>query len=574
MDIRDTLLAADDAGTLLESLAALAATKYNDIESVATVVSELHNYGEINIFSAYESSLLDAAAQSSVFLRNLFCKTLPLLHCSTDVVISACENMFEKADIHGDAVYDSLTEWFRKNPTQISDGLSLIHEDMAINKRLVKPVLFAWASHDAVKSTEEAINLVNQEQVHIRLDAIRTLGRIVPIDDDLLITHVVNRLERVIESPDSENDTAHAIETTLILLGRTEAKTLQAIEPLLIKASTTPSPATLYALAFGLQCHQKYYSEAMVDKTFSALQETSKQDHPTITVIDRILYLWDLDHDRNRIFRFLIGLLDHSDDAVEFYALESFRYKLRREPGSVLGWYVVSLLLTGKFRLCSAAVALLPYNEIHDGFDLDLSPFSLPSPCILYLSRKILGYCIFTKKSAAALLLSCLRDISDTDRAELENLIFKLFLMNYLTAIDWFEQALAPNDPAGPSVQRLSQEINAYMKELEQTGNCLAFRPNEKERQQEGYRLGDKFRNIQKKVEENSILSSIAHKSNMLYGTAAISYIYVNDHSNPERQEISLKTFGHEVEIPRMEIFDPVGFHYSILQFQNEPPPK
>ena len=570
MNIRDTLLATNDADTLLESLAA---TEFNEIESVATVVSELHNCSEINIFKAYESSQIDVTAQSFVVLWNLFCKTLPLLNCPTDDVISACEKMFEKAGSRGDAVYECLTEWFRKNPTRITDGLSLIHQDITINKRLVKPVLFAWASHDAAKSTEEAIDLLNQEQVHIRLDAIRALGRIVPIDNDLLIMRTVDQLERVIEFPDSENDTAHAVETALILLDRTKAKILQAIEPLLVKACTTPNQATVYSLAFGLQCHRKHYSEAMIDKTFSALRETKWQDNETITAIDAILYQWDLDGDRNRILQFLVGLLGHSDDAVEFDALESFQYKLRREPGSVLGWYVVSLFLTGNFRLCSAAGALLPYNETHDGLDIDLSPFSLTSPWILYLARKILGYCIPKKECASALLLSCLRSVSDTDRVKLESLVQNFFLMNYLTAIDWFEQALAPNEPAEYSVQRLSQEINAYVKELEQAGNCLAFRPNEKERQLERYRLGDEFRDIQKWVEEKSILSSIAHKSIILYGTAAISYIYASDQGDPQRQEISLRTIEHTAEIPRMEVFDPVGFNYAIYQFRTEPPP-
>ena len=570
MNIRDSLIAANDAGTLLESLST---TKYVDMESVATVVSELHNSSKIDIFSAYESPQFNAAAQSFLVLRNLFCKILPLLNCSTDVAISACENISEKAGDNGGTVYDSLTDWFRKNPAKITDGLSLIHQDMATNKRLVKPVLFAWASHNAAKSTEEAIALINSKQVHIRLDAIRVLGRIVPINDDSLIAHAVNQLENVIESPDSENDTAHAIEAALKLLERAGSKSLQAIEPLLVKACTNPNPATVYSLAFGLQCHRQHYSEAMIDSTFSVLQETGKQNQPTITVIDSVLYHWDLDQDRQRIFGFLVGLLDHSDDAVDIDALESFIYKLRSEPDSVLGWYVVSLLLTGNFKLCSAAVALLPYNETRDGLDIDLSTFSLTSPWILYLARKILGYCISKKESAAALLLSCLRSVSGTGRAELENLILDLFLMNYLTAIDWFEQALTPNDPAAPSVQRLSQKINAYVKKLEQAGKCLAFRPNEKERQLERCRLGDEFRDIQKKAEERSIFSSIVHKSNMLYGTAAISYRYINEYSNPERQEISLRSIEHLVEIPRMESLDPVGLHYAIYKFRAEPPP-
>ena len=170
-----------------------------------------------------------------------------------------------------------------------------------------------------------------------------------------------------------------------------------------------------------------------------------------------------------------------------------------------LGWYIVSLLLTGDFRLCRAASQLLPYNETRDGLDIDLSPFSLKSPWVLYLSRKILGYCIVNKESAAALLLSCLRAVSDTDRSELEDLVRDRFLMNYLTATEWFEAAVSSNDPAQQSVRRLSQSMSSYVTELDQAGSCSAFRPNERERQLEAYRLGDFVRGVQKKAEEGSI---------------------------------------------------------------------
>ena len=409
--------------------------------------------------------------------------------------------------------------------------------------------------------------------MHIRLDAIWALGRVVPTEDERLLTRALNRFDEVIEAPGSDNDAAHALEAALHLLHRTDGKILQSVEPLLVKACTTPTPETVYTLAFGLQTRRNIYSPAMIDATFSALQHTGKQDLHTIAAIDSILYQWDLDGDRQRVLAFLIQLLSHSDDAIEFATLRDFRHRLGNEHGAVLGWYIVSLLLTGDFRLCRAASQLLPYNETRDGLDIDLSPFSLKSPWVLYLSRKILGYCIVNKESAAALLLSCLRAVSDTDRSELEDLVRDRFLMNYLTATEWFEAAVSSNDPAQQSVRRLSQSMSSYVTELDQAGSCSAFRPNERERQLEAYRLGDFVRGVQKKAEEGSIFSSIVHKSTMLHGTASIAYIYRNADGDPDRQEISLGSLEHAAEIPRMEVMDPVGLHYAIYLFRSEPPP-
>ena len=483
--------------------------------------------------------------------------------------------MFEKAGLDGAAalVYESLTNWFRQNPIRVEQGLALIRREMDVNRRLVRPVLLAGASHDTMMSAEEAFDLSNQPQMHIRLDAIWALGRVVPTEDERLLTRALHRLEGVIETPESDNDAAHAVEAALDLLHRTGGTILPSVEPLLLKACRAPTPAIRYALARGLQAHGSIYSQAMIDATLLALQHTGKQDVHTISAIDSILYQWDLDGDRQRVLQFLVNLLNRSDDAIEFDALCDFRHRLGNEQGAVLGWYIVSLLLTGEYRLCTAASHLLPYNETRDGLDIDLTPFSLTSPWVLYLSRKILGYCIVNKESTAALLLSCLRAVSDDDRAELENLVRDRFLMNYLTAVDWFSTALSPNDPAQQSVDRLSLALKSYVDELEQAGNCAAFRPTERERQLEGYRLGDFVRDIQKKAEEGSIFSFVAHKATLLYGTASIAYIYRDGHSEPERQEISLATFEHAAEIPRMEAIDPVGLQYAICRFQSEPPP-
>ena len=136
----------------------------------------------------------------------------------------------------------------------------------------------------------------------------------------------------------------------------------------------------------------------------------------------------------------------------------------------MLGWYAVSLLLTGDHRLCMAADRLLPYNQIRDGLDINLAPFSLTSPWILFLARKILGYCLMKKEATAALLPSCLRAIPEEKRPELDELVLHYFLINYISAIDWLEVAVSPTDRALQSVERLSRSLASYVHELERAG--------------------------------------------------------------------------------------------------------
>ena len=311
----------------------------------------------------------------------------------------------------------------------------------------------------------------------------------------------------------------------------------------------------------------------MIDTTLSALQTTDREDIPTVQMIDSLLYQWDIDGDRQRILRFLSNLLGGGNDAIELDILNDFLHRMRNETGEVLGWYTVSLLLSGDDQLCAVADQLLPYNETCDGLDIDLDSFALDVPLLVYLSRKILGYCLLKKESAAALLLSCLRAAPETDRAEIENLIYDHFLMNYLTAIEWFKDAVPKDDPARKSVMRLSLKLKSYVDALNKLGTCPAFRPTERERQLQGYRQADFWRNVQKQAEEKSVFSLVAHKATILYGTASIAYVYTGDDADPHRQEISMTSHEHVAEFPRLDAVDPVGLRYTIHRFRSEPPP-
>ena len=311
----------------------------------------------------------------------------------------------------------------------------------------------------------------------------------------------------------------------------------------------------------------------MVDAALLALRYTDKLDIHTAKAIDSALYQWDLDSDRARVFEFLASLLTQEDDPLDLEILSNFRHQLRDQPGDVLGWYVVSLLLTGEPALCAAAESLLPYKETRHGIDIDLDTFSLTPPSLLYLARKILGYCILNKESAAALLLSCLRNVSDQNRAELEELIFVHLCLNYLTAIDWLETADSHDDRAKQSVERIASRVREYVAELERHGTCAAFTPSDRERRLQGYRRADFQRDVHKKAEQGSLLSSLAHKATILYGTSSIAYVYTDAASEPHRQEVAMRAYEHFFEFPRFDVIDPVGFQYNIRLFRSEPPP-
>ena len=573
MGTRQDIVDASNAGTLLETLSA---TPYAQFESTAGLIADLHNRAEIDFLASLEPQSLGAVPDRQIHsLHQIFCRALPCLDCSTEAAESACSNIFSRLAHDGAAamVYASLTEWFRQAPSRTEEGLALICRNPDAHRRLVRPVLLAGATHDDRRYVEEAFNLSSDPHSPVRSDALWTLGRIVPSDNECLLVRTIDRFHEIIDAPETEQDTAMVVEAALDLLHRADGGIVIAVEPLLEKASRNKGPSTRQALATGLLHHRRHYSDAMIEATFAALRHTSKHDPLTSQTIDAILYQWDLDTDRRRLLNFVAHLFTQGDDALDLETLRDFNHQLRAQPGDVLGWYVVSLLLSGDHALCTAAAHLLPYRQARNGFDIDLDSFSLTAPWIPYLARKILGYCLSNKESAAALLLSCLRATPEHDRADLENLVFGHFLVNHSTAIDWLESSVSDRDRAKQSVDRLSSRLREYVTKLERHGTCAAFKPSERERQLQAYRQTDFWRDVQKKAEQGSLLSVLAHKATILYGTSSIIYVRTDPASEVHRQEVAMGAHEQFVEFPTLEVVDPVGLHYHLHRFRSEPPP-
>ena len=573
MYTRQDILEAADAGALLETIAA---TPYQQLETAAGILSELHNRGEIDFLPYCEPPPLAAVSDHSFFaIQRVFCDTLPHIDCSAGAAARARKHVFARAGNDGTAglVYSSLTQWFRQSPARAEEGLALILHDPETHRRLVRPVLLAGTDHDADRYAEEAFNLSSDARSPVRLDALWALGQIVSPKDEGVLTRTFDHLDKVVQAPVSDHDTAIVVEAAVTLLHRSDGRSAHAVEPLIRNACRHRTPETRYALANGLLIHRRHLTETMIDAAFSALRYTDKHDIHTAKAIDSALYQWDLDSDRTRVFEFLANLLTQEDDPLDLEILSDFRHQLRDQSGDVLGWYVVSLLFTGDPALCAAAERLLPYKETRHGLDIDLDTFSLTPPSLLYLARKILGYCILNKESAAALLLSCLRTVTEQDRVELEELVFCHLCLNYLTATDWFQSAVSDHDRAKQSVERLSSRLRTYVAELERYGTCAAFRPSDRERRLQGYRRADFQRGVHKKAEQGSLLWSLTDKATILYGTSSIAYVYTDAASEPHRQEVSMRAYEHFFEFPKLDVIDPVGFQWHIRLFRSESPP-
>lgn len=572
-NVRDVLLVAEANGTLLATVGSLAD---QDQEAIADLLANMQNSGEIDLPANCQSDELARLPSGSFFpLQGVFCESLPKFDCSATDSVRACIRIYEHPCNDGAAelVVQAMQSWFQESPRRLDEGLELLHDEN-VHPVLVKPILFAGGAYDAKKFAAHALSLSHREQPGVQRNALYVLGRIVQIEDKALVQQTIDRLNEVIDAANSADDLSSAVEAALNLFERLGSSVECEVEQLLVKACRNPTFALRRVLATNLRECLSSFSKAMQDSSFQVLESTNNDEMAIIAEVDRSLYACDLDQNREYVLRFLKGLLKSRENGVEVAQLRNFRHKLAHGPGELLGWYVVSLLISGDHGLCKSANGLLPDQESDERLDIDLAPFGLGPRWIPFLARKILGYCLLKRESASALLLSCLRGVTDEYRHALEQLILRFLFMNYLHAHEWFEQALTKGDHAKKSIERMSKEVRKYKDELSKLGTCSAFAPSENERRLERHRQVDFWRDVQKEAEQRSTFSTLVNKATILYGSGSIAYVYDSGSQIPRREVIPFESHEFKVEVPSMQFVDPVALEFTLYLLQTEIPPQ
>ena len=573
--MRDEYLAAYGKGELLQVLAVPSA---GEREERAQLVAELHNGGVIDFLGACCSDELDTLNNTSVFrLYGIFGRALPQIECTVEEASAACDKLYEKVedDHAAGSFYIALQKWLEKDRQRVEEGLALIWAKGITGARNTQSILLAGAVHNPEKFVKEAISLSREADQGIRTAAIRSLGLIPLKAEDQVLPMILNRLEQIIDSRCSAADAGFATQAALQILARVGEAVVNKIERLLVKACRNPSPVTLRALADQLTLHPKIFSGAMLDAAVEALQCVDAEDDQTVQCIDRALHEWDLDQDETRVLQLLKGLLGRSEGAIDIEKLGNFRHKIPGCSGEVQAWYIVSLLLTGNQRLGNAAMRLMNSSSqgSAEGFDIDLSQFSLEAVWIPYLLRKILASCQLNTVHLSKLLLACLRAVSNKHRAEVEELVFAYFLINYPGAIENLKAGLNKTDPARASVNRLSDRLAPYLDAIREVPVCEALRPSERHLALYAQQQEAMVEAARREAQEEYVFHKILPTVPMLYGSRFIAYIYSAEGQKPVRKEHSLSQHTFAVELPRMERIDPVGYHYAMTKFRYEKPP-
>jgi hypothetical protein len=563
----EAILDAYNSGTLAEDIfQRFGRADERTRESVVATCAELHNNGHIDLLSLKDAADFHAVSATQFFNgQHFFCTIIPKLDSPVLRMMEFVLALVEKAgnDLAANQPNAAFLEWCKRDLSRAREIVEAAKQNDALASKFVG---FALAAGDMAAAATEFVMEYSDER---QLAAITALGRMNHADLSSA-TATLTTLSTLLEQNRKDSVIANALSCGLEIAKKFDLLNSRQTVKILSLACEAPGPNTQLCCARALWTHGKLLDEECIEHLLGALGTVDPAQKGTLQELDLGLRaLLDTPFE-DRAIGFLTRLFSTPENTIPFSAFSSFSHQLLQGPASRFHRVFVSWMLSAVHELCEALGKLLRRAELErTPMVLTMQDFGLSAAEQVFLCRKVLGYLFLEPVVASSVLVSVLRVCDDKVGTTVRALLVNPLLLNYGGPVRDYLASIELADPAYAFVQEVLKRNDEYLAGLEGVGSIRELHPSEDQHQIERLREFDRARRIRKEVTKQSVFFELMKHSTILYGKRSLTY--VQNHQG-ERQpfEMELKPHSAYIELPRMEILDPIGLSYMLLVFRTE----
>lgn len=546
-------------------------------KTLAEELIQLHNSKQIDLVHVF--STLENKADSDIrffSVRNIFEELLPNLNAEISQVMGCVLHLVAQAgqDLAACVLFRPFTEYCSAETARPKQALRLIEDSADKYKSFLVSVLAAGSQADFEYYFHEAIRLVNDKDIGIRREAVCSLGSLRYPEDLYYVDEAFQVLESAANKEADDILLASAVKVAFDLYQRNNLladRATRLLESALLKGGDT----ALWAASrlFGFDC--KNLPESIVDVLLKHLLRVNPTHKGTLDNIDYGMNYLFSSGAYEKGLKFIERMLSSHKDSISLKIFDSTSHNLIQNENNILGRIVTRWFLQGRQELCEGIVSIF---ELVHGHELLISLESeelgeLDSEAIIFVARKAIGYLFFQPVSAVSVIISLMGFTLDKATIKvLSSLLFDPLLINYSGKVGDYLKAQVETHKdmhVKEGVQRAIESFERYIEELKSLGNIPDLHPSQENREVYRRRMNRQMSEAMKNAEKESVFLSIIPKSILLYGRKSIDYVYGPD-GESRRMEMPLKSFGTEMEFPRLDNIDPFGLDYMIRIFRAE----
>lgn len=534
-------------------------------------VIDLHNAGRIDLFALPDQPVFGQIEGRQTFVvQDFLTRAIPQLDGSVAAMMGLVAALVAKAgqDMTAGAANGGFISWCQSDLARAREVVALARASDPQGKG------FLYLALQALNDLSEARAVIADFEDERRDGALLALGALAHTSDaDRQAT--LATLSMVLTDAPGDVTRARVLEAAIRVHGSTAAPLPTPALRIIADAVAPGGDQTLHVAArllFGLAMDR---SPALTADLIAPLLEALKGVNPdhggTLETLDVALSSLMEAGFADDAVAFVGDLLPAAAGRIALSQLEGFRNALWNRPAADFHAAIVAWWLSGDHALSEGLEVGFRHARPPQILDMALGPMALTPGQTESLCRKAIGYGFLQPVTTASVLVSAIRSADPALSKIIEDLLFDPLLTSYGGDLVDHLKSIPKTDAAYPAVQRVLRRKTRYLKGLGDAGVIKELHPAEDRRQAERIRWQDEMQRAAEKARQQSPLLSVIHRSVLLYGRQSLTLIQDPGGGDLRPVETVLHSHGVSMEMPRLQVLDPLGLDLMLLILRSEP---
>jgi hypothetical protein len=575
-ELRQKLLTAYRMGNFLQTAVEATFDTEEKVNNVADTLVLLHNEGHIDLIEQFKGLRNCQDSGLDFFLaRDLLERSLPRIMAPLQHVMECVAHIAAEAghDMTANSIFTPFMDFCMADSTRLEQGLELVKSFPSKYMDFISSIIVAGTMMQTARYFHEAIVLSADEDLEIRKRAIFSLGRIQYGGQFELAKKALERLKELAAEEADDNLLANAI-SSICKISRADHSLVDECAMVLDRALIKGGADCLYAAseAFGIRSEE--LPALLLNVIIGHLRRMNPTHMGTLRNIDYGARKLLKRNDPSQGIQFLEDLLlAHAED-FSLKSLTGVVHGIPSEDNKLLNKLLTRWFLKGDHNLGEGIYEIV--NAVHGReLQLEIDMEELPSVdlrYLLFLSRKTIGYLFLKPVTAASVIISLMRLVTDVAAVKsLGSLLFNPLLLNYPGSLRKFlESRMAiETGQTRDVIQAALDTFTSYLDDLKSVGNIPEMHPSQDQREAQSRHFHQGFSKSYNQAMKGSILNLICTTNVILYGRKSINYV-PDPLGQSQRIEIPMASHEMKFEFPQQEQIDPFGLELMLRFFRAE----
>ncbi|HIF9236991.1 TPA: HEAT repeat domain-containing protein [Photobacterium damselae] len=572
-DLKVQLTHAYKDGNFFEFIREIYYQDLKDEKLLPGILTELHNKGQLNLVELFHSLKNETKNHDFFSVRQVFEDVLPHINAPVKDVADCVKHLTLEAgqDMAAYMLLSPFREFCKSDNSRSQDLLEFALTDIDQEFDHLSTAIEAGASNDEIFYTNQAIELLSNENELVKQRAIFALGKIIYRDEKLLDPVAKAILKASISSP-SDIILATSMRALFAIISQSSD-----LECLFLEFLSTHfehlSDRYVHAASEILSYDGKKVSANVEPELLNICSYTKPENKATINNIDYALARILKRNDYDDCVTFLERLFELSNYQLSVKHFDRFVSELHNNKDTYLSSLLTRWLLSKKVALGKYAADLFRDPDNGASIKFDVACFINESKGVhLFLARKACGWFFNHPKTAISLIESLIIGAPDDELKGIQQLIFHPLCVSYPGSIRDHLETM--NESKEKMVKQIASDVLAEYEEYQASVKAALkineLRPSEQDRHTY-WRYHNKLMNeSMKKARSKSFFTSLfaGNESVLLYGNKSIHYIHHGEQKT--RQEVPLSEISTSFELASMHNLNPHGLENMIWQFKIE----